>query len=142
MVSSSTYTTLAETLASDIREPRPENRTRQRSQYKQVARILCHLRNELREQTPQLDMPSNWMISCLVYNVWNGIETRPGDWQGRVVDVLQAIRTQTNVGLERPCHFVQPDGLTPLFPNADAFDEWDAYRFSQALLYHLEKDLN
>ena len=120
---------------------------------KQIARIIIHLRDQLRIRHPQLAMPTQWMIRNLVDNVlphvYNQSETQsqnraqnsqPDDWRIELIAALKKIHQASDVGLEKTCHFVQEDGFTPLFPNRDLFDEWDAFRFSQALLHYLEKE--
>lgn len=109
---------------------------------KQVARIIQHLRNELKTAFPQLKMPSYEMISYLTYNAFTDHVDHQDGWQSLVIEVLKTIREQTNVGLDSHCPFTLLDGKTPLFPNNELFDEWDAFRFSQALLHYLEKELN
>ena len=36
--------------------------------YRQVARIIKHLRPGLEQRHPHLAQPSGWMIDCLLYN--------------------------------------------------------------------------
>ena len=109
---------------------------------KQVARIIQHLRNELKIAFPQLKMPSYDMISHLTYNAFTEHTHHQDGWQALVIDILRTMREQTNVGLDSHCPYTLLDGKTPLFPNNELFDEWDAFRFSQALLHYLEKELN
>lgn len=80
------------------------------------------------------------MVNCLVNNTWNE-PSNSRDWPAMVAEVLRSIHRCTDVGLEHACEFFELDEQTPLFPNRELFDEWDAYRFSQAALHHLEKEL-
>ncbi|TQV84769.1 hypothetical protein FKG94_04410 [Exilibacterium tricleocarpae] len=112
----------------------------QKSKYRQVARIITHLRNELHQQHPQLAMPTSWMIECLVFNCpasdFNG-----DNWQDIVNAVLDRISDDMARDYGRECHYHQTDGTTPLFPNHDLYDETDAYHFCQRLSQYLEKDM-
>lgn len=120
--------------------------------YKQVARIIHHLCRDLKFSQPQLKMPSAWMLRCLTFNAYaelaEDVQEHIADglpdisWQRLIADVLRKIHSRTDVGLEGNCCFTQLDRNTALFPNSEQFDEWDAYRLSQALLHHLDKELN
>ena len=92
-------------------------------------------------------MPSRWMIHQLVANALATksftVPTTDGktDWHTLLIRTLKVIQQRCDVGLDNACDFSQINQDTPLFPNHELFDEWDALRFSQALLHHLEKDL-
>lgn len=121
---------------------------------KQITRIITHLRDQLRESNPQLTMPTQWMIRQLVDNATierDGIKNfakgqtkaaTVGDWREEIIGLLKIIHQACDVGLDRPCSFVHTERLIPLFPNQELFDEWDAYRFTLALLHYLEKEFS
>jgi len=109
--------------------------------YKQVARIICHIRDTIHTQYPQLIMPSRQMIEYLAFNSCDPSKFSE-NWHQLLVDTLTNLRDLTDVGLEDSCAFTHPDGTTPLFPNFELFDEWDAHRFSQAMLLHIDTELN
>lgn len=119
--------------------------------YKQVARIICHIRDEIYSEYPQIIMPTRRMIECLVYNAFEErTEDKSSDnedWYQLVIETLKNLRDLTDASLnegntEGYCHFTETDGVTRLFPSYELFDEWDAHKFSQTLLYHLNKELN
>lgn len=116
------------------------------SRNKQITRILVHLRDQLRKSNPDLPMPSHWMVAALVDNAASKINKtgqptdnseKVVDWQTEVSEILKVIHEACDVGLDKPCPFVQNEGSRPLFPNHELFDEWDAYRFSQTVLHYL-----
>ncbi len=138
------------------------NKARYNNNYsKQITRILVHLRDQIRRQYPQLSMPTQWMIRQLVDNASierDGIvnlvkgkdKSQKNDvvsvnesdhnWREDIIELLTIIHRACDVGLDRTCTFVHTERMIPLFPNHELFDEWDTYRFSQALLHYLEKD--
>ena len=131
---------------------------------KQLARIIVHLRDQMREVYPNLAMPTQWMIQQLVDNAsierdgivkltkgqgkrkssidnTTSINTAEvGAWQADLMELLSIIHQACDVGLDKVCTFIHTERMIPLFPNHELFDEWDAFRFSQALLHYLEKD--
>lgn len=109
---------------------------------KQVARIICHIRDDIYRQYPQTIMPTRRMIETLVYNTCNESLFTGKNWQAMVEDTLQNLQVLTDLGIDDICQFTQQDGVTPLFPNHELFDEWDAHRFSRTLLSHLSEELN
>ncbi len=119
------------------------------NKYKQVARIICHIRDDIHAKYPQVIMPTRRMIECLVFNAFNdnntGLSKDNEDWHSLVIETLKNLRNLTDAGLfevKNHCNFTETDGTTPLFPSFELFDEWDAHKFSQTLLFHLQKELN
>ena len=124
---------------------------------KQLTRIITQLRDRLRTRLPQLAMPSQWMIRQLIDNATierDGIVSVAKanrhqrtaarasviDWREEIVQLLGIIHRACDVGLEKTCTFIHTERMIPLFPNNELFDEWDTYRFTQALLHYLEKE--
>ncbi|MEX1033535.1 MAG: hypothetical protein WDZ30_09255 [Cellvibrionaceae bacterium] len=124
----------APSYAMELREPRPEQPRSPRLRHKQVARIICHLRDDLHGSHPQLNMPTRWMIECLVAN---GYREAHEEWQAIVIETLKNVRNLASANLHSNQGFTRLDGKTPLFPNDQLFDEWDAFRFCQTLLQYL-----
>ncbi|MGH1471351.1 MAG: hypothetical protein ACRBCS_09170 [Cellvibrionaceae bacterium] len=119
------------------------------NKYKQIARIICHIRDEIYTQYPHIIMPTRHMIECLVYNAFldTNENTSVKNWHYLVIETLKNLRDQTDTRLsdgatEGYCDFTETDGVTRLFPSLELFDEWDAHKFSQTLLFHLDKELN
>ncbi|MGI1678716.1 MAG: hypothetical protein K6L75_08300 [Cellvibrionaceae bacterium] len=120
------------------------------NKYKQISRIICHIRDEIYTQYPQIIMPTRRMIECLVFNAFrnhNNKNVTAEDWHHLVIETLKNLRDLTDSdlterGTEGYCDFTETDGVTRLFPSFELFDEWDAHKFSQTLLYHLDKELN
>jgi hypothetical protein len=93
-------------------------------------------------------MPTGWMIDCLVSNcppsVLSGPSTTKGgigsgpEWLPMIVNILSYIADHTSSNTPSPVDFYQIDSNTPLFPNHEIFDDYDAYRFSTALLQHIK----
>lgn len=108
--------------------------------YKQIARIICHIRDNVHRRYPQIIMPTRSMIDALVFNSCNPQKFTGNNWQEVVDNTLLTLKEKTDVGIEGHCHFTLTDGETPLFPNAELFDEWDAHRFSLALIHYLKDD--
>ena len=136
-------TAVAELMPYLLKEPRPPYHSAipsKSAHNKQITRIIVHLRDQLRKSNPNLPMPSHWMISALVDNASvdsNQNETPIEDWQAEVCAILNVIHDACDVGLDKACPFIHPNGQRPLFPSHELFDEWDAYRFSQTLLHYL-----
>lgn len=126
----------------DLREPTPDYDDIRRSRRKQISRIICHLRDELQQTHPKLNMPTRWMVECLVYNAYDDAVSGRGNWEAVVITTLKTARDLTTAHLRSTYHFTQCDGLSPLFPNRELFDEWDAFRFCQTLVQHLEQTLS
>jgi len=127
------------------------------NKYKQVARIICHIRDDIHAKYPQVIMPTRRMIECLVFNAFDqkikhastntniSNDKNNEDWHSLVIETLKNLRDLTDAGLfetTNHCSFTKTDGTTPLFPSFELFDEWDAHKFSQTLLFHLQKELN
>ncbi len=112
-----------------------------REKYKQVARILKHLRDELHDHEPRLAQPTNSMISHLVFNCPPPIFDQ-GDWQEIITNALQFLQKASDNTSLYTQHFTHQDTDTPLFPNNELFDEHDVYLFCSALLTHLANELN
>lgn len=145
----------AETIFAPTREPalkRPLPTIRG-SQYRvqQIAGIICYLRDQLRVSHPQLIMPSQWLVRNLVANAlsYEAVdlevqntehEAEPRLWHQELKLLLGIIIKHCDVGLEGRSEFVLADSQQALFPNAEHFEEWDAVRFSQALLFYLDKE--
>ncbi len=104
---------------------------------RQIARVISHLRDKIAPQVRGLIMPSRDMIRYLVANVQLERYQESDNWDYTLTYVLQHIRDLTNVGLDGICELRHPEGH-PLFPNHEGFDEWDAYRFTQALLHEID----
>lgn len=113
--------------------------------YKQVARIIKHLRRELASHNPELAMPTGWMIDNLIYNCppetyHDSPNHETCDWYTLVMNALAFVKQHTEVS--SPVQFIRTDGNTPLFPNHELYDELDAHRFSSALLDYLQQQLH
>jgi|GEM_PF-1118949 len=113
--------------------------------YKQVARIIKHLRSELASHHPELALPTGWMIDNLIYNCppdtyHNPPNDETCDWYALVTNALTYVKQHT--GTNSPVQFVQTDGNTLLFPNHELYDELDAHRFCAALLDYLAQQLH
>lgn len=126
---------------SDLREPRSDYDSSQRSRHRQLARIICYLRDELHQSEPKLNMPTRWMVESLVFNAWGHQTLRNSDWETVVIATLKTIRSLLNAHLRGNYVFTQRDKVNPLFPNDELFDEWDAFRFCQSLIQHMERAL-
>lgn len=126
---------------SDLREPRSNYEASQRSRHRQLARIICHLRDELHHNEPKLSMPTRWMVESLVFNAWDDQILRSSDWESMVLATLKTVRSLINSHLRGNYVFTQRDNANPLFPNDELFDEWDAFRFCQSLIQHMEQAL-
>lgn len=111
-----------------------------REKYKQVARILKYLRDELNEADPILAKPTNSMIDHLVFNCPAPLFDK-GDWQTIIHHVLEFLLKASDNISQRTRHFTRQDGVSPLFPNNDLFDEHDVFCFCRALLDYLEQEL-
>ncbi|GAB3094871.1 hypothetical protein GCM10027217_08350 [Pseudomaricurvus hydrocarbonicus] len=107
--------------------------------YKQLARIVGHLRNDLHLQQPRLAMPTTAMIEHLLFNcplsLLNG-----DDWQKIITDVLQYLISQLDPLKYTDDLFLRYDCDQPLFPNEELFDQQDAYLFAQTLLQQQQID--
>ncbi len=121
----------------DFRQPLAQRS--KKPKYRQVARIILHLRDELHQQMPQMAMPTSWMINCLVFNC-PASDFEGDNWQDIVNAVLDRISDDMARDYGGECQYCQTDGTTPLFPNQDLYDETDAYHFCQRLLQHLEHE--
>lgn len=118
---------------------------------KQITSIICFLRDQLPHQLGHIVKPSKWMIKQLVANAvahssslsenMPGSEKSP-NWTDEIESILKTVAEHCNVGLDKTCNFQLIDQGKSLFPNAEHFDEWDAYRFSQALLHYLDKEFS
>lgn len=107
------------------------------ARLKQLASIICHLRDKMHRSNPKLVVPTRWMINSLLFNVIDNCEAKDDDWHKQVVEILQAIKKSCRENLKQTNEFVQMDGKKNLFPNHELFDEWDCYRFCQALLSYI-----
>ncbi len=101
--------------------------------YKQLVRILRHLRDDLHKIQPQLAMPTVAMLEHMVFNC--PLPMLQGDnWQQIIdrslhylIDHLDPVTGDDEV-------FLRSDVDEPLFPNEELFDAQDAYLFARALL--------
>lgn len=126
----------------NVREPKPSYDSTRRSRHKQIARIICHLRDELYGTDPQLSMPTRWMVECLVFNACDNSMVQSGDWENIVINALESIRSLASAQLGSTYRFTRRDGVRPLFPNEELFDELDVLHFCQAILQHLKRELS
>ncbi|GAB1261292.1 hypothetical protein [Aurantivibrio plasticivorans] len=108
---------------------------------KQVSRIICHIRDEIHRDYPQVIMPTRKMVEALVHNACQPESFCDNNWHDLVIDTLDRINRATHLDFDERSQYTLSDGKTPLFPNSELFDEVDAHRFSQALLHHLENTL-
>ncbi len=101
--------------------------------YRQLTRILRHLRDQLHRQQPHLAMPTSRMIDQLVSNCPLGA-LQGDDWSQAVADALQFLQRQLHPLHFDPALFYCADCDAPLFPNEELFDPYDAWLFVNALL--------
>ncbi|MGQ9425405.1 hypothetical protein ACXYTJ_07045 [Gilvimarinus sp. F26214L] len=125
----------------EIREPKSTYAVIQRSRRKQLARIICHLRDDLHVTYPRLAMPSRWLIENLLCNVPDEDLLQTESWDTLVVEILKKIRRLADASLNKEYEFTRCEDSGPLFPNAERFDQWDVFRFCQTLLRHLDRVL-
>lgn len=112
---------------------RPVNTSQLRSQRKQVVGVLKHLVKEMNQQGCSCNLPTQWMLQSLVYNCLNE-QWHDTDWH----HLLQRLATRWASGeLNQENQPLQPDGITPLYPNDELWDDIDVERFGQALHDHL-----
>lgn len=109
-----------------------------RHRYRQLSRILLHLRNDLHGQQPQLALPTNSMLEHLVSNCPAYLLDNE-DWQQCIIGVMEYLLAQLSPSVDDTADtagltFLRYDNLQPLFPNEELFDPQDACRFAQALL--------
>jgi len=104
------------------------------ARLKQLASIICHLRDKMHRADPKLVVPTRWMINSLLFNVIDDCQAENNDWHKQVVTILQTLKKSCRDNFKQTNKFVQMEGKKPLFPNHELFDEWDCYRFCQALL--------
>ncbi len=112
-----------------------------REKYKQTARILKHLRNELNLTTPNLAKPTDAMIEHLVFNCPAPLFDSD-DWPAVINAALLFLKSACDNTSPGTQHFTRQDGHTPLFPNNELYDEQDVYCFCDHLLRQLELDNN
>jgi hypothetical protein len=124
-----------------IAEPPPSSDYTGGSRQEQLARILYRLCDELHGRLPRLRMPSRQMVDCLVYNGIDEDVLNSEDLNGQILALLKTIRKRTQAQLELAYCFRRRDGVTPLFPSEEPFDEWDTFRLCQVLIQHLEQQL-
>lgn len=114
-----------------------------REKYKQVARILKHLRNSLDADTDlikvKVTQPTDAMIENLVFNCPAPLFDSD-DWPTIINTVLLFLKNACDNTTPATRHFTRQDGHTPLFPNGDLYDELDVYRFCEVLLNQLALD--
>ncbi len=110
----------------------PELQRNTGTRRRQAARIIKHLRQELAHEHPLLTMPTGWMIDNLVSNCPQALLSHD-DWPSVVMALMSHIASETSSETPSPAGFSQLDGQTPLFPNHELFDDYDAHRFSMAL---------
>ncbi|GAB1264536.1 hypothetical protein [Aurantivibrio infirmus] len=122
--------------ANDVNLPSSANMP---ARLKQLASIICHLRDEMHRENPKIAVPTRWMIHALLYNVIDECDANDDDWHKQVVEVLQRIKKSCQDSFKNPSNFLQVDGEKPLFPNHELFDEWDSYRFCQAILTYISE---
>lgn len=124
----------------DFHFQEPESSSRPSRKYRQVSRLLKHLREELAARHPRLNLPTSWMIDNLVLNcppvLFSG-----DNWHIILQKVLSYLSLQTDATHFATCRLCQSDG-SPLFPNDELFDEQDTYCFCSYLLEYLDADLN
>jgi hypothetical protein len=125
-----------------VAEPAPPCDYARRSRQRQLARVLCRLYDELHGRYPRLRMTSRAMIDCLVYNGFGEDVLDSSDLENQMLALLKNIRNRANAQLRLSYCFTRCDGITPLFPSEEPFDEWDTFRFCQVLLQHLERERN
>lgn len=101
--------------------------------YKQLARILLHLRNDLHLDQPQLAMPTSAMIEHLVFNCPLSL-LEGDDWQQIIIHTLDYLIRQLGPSGSTDDLFLRSDCDQPLFPNEELFDSQDAYLFARTLL--------
>ena len=107
--------------------------------YRQLTRILRHLRDELQQQHTPLALPTSNMIDQLVANCPLGA-LRCDNWSVAVTQSLQFLEQQLDPLNFDPGLFYRADRDAPLFPNEELFDPYDAWLFVRALL-ELQVDL-
>lgn len=115
----------------------PETQQNTGTRRRQAARIIKHLRQELAHEHPLLTLPTGWMIDNLVSNCPKALFDRD-DWPSVVMALMSYIATKTSSETPSPVGFYQSDGQTPLFPNHELYDDYDAHRFCMALHEHMK----
>lgn len=101
--------------------------------YKQLSRILLHLRNDLHLEQPHLAMPTSAMIEHLVFNCPLSL-LEGDDWQQIIIHTLDYLIDQLGPGGNADDLFLRSDCNQLLFPNEELFDSQDAYLFARTLL--------
>ena len=115
----------------------PETQKATATRRRQAARIIKHLRQELAHEHPLLTMPTGWMIDSLVDNCPKALFDYD-NWPDVVTALTSYIAAETSSESPSPAGFYQSDGQTPLFPNHELFDDYDAHRFCMALHEHMK----
>ncbi|WP_439135571.1 hypothetical protein [Pseudomaricurvus sp.] len=103
------------------------------NKYKQLARILLHLRNDLHLEQPHLAMPTSAMIEHLVFNCPLSL-LEGDDWQEIIIQSLEYLIDQLSPYSFSDELFLRCDCNQPLFPNEELFDPQDAFLFARTLL--------
>ncbi|NIB41970.1 hypothetical protein HBA55_20355 [Pseudomaricurvus alkylphenolicus] len=105
------------------------------NRYRQVARIIKHLRDEIHAIQPRLAKPTTAMIDHLVFNCPLHL-LQQDDWQKVIIDVLEYMIEHLDPLNYQEDLFTRCDRPQPLFPNEELFDQQDSLIFAQALLLH------
>lgn len=113
---------------------------RQSSKQRQAARIIKHLREDIRKTSPLQRMPSSRIIECLIKSC--PAELMNGDsWQMTIIDILNYLLDATADDECLWASFTCHDQCTPLFPSYENFDEQDCHLFCDSLLNYLTNEL-
>jgi len=105
---------------------------------KKATKIIRDLARDVqKDPSTATVIPSTWLIRCLVKSHFCDIPN--ANWRLSAYWTLQYIAQCSS--LHNPMHttFVELDGVTPLYPNSEAFTIAHTYRFAITLLRYLEK---
>ena len=123
----------------------PKNRIRSSNNFSEekteadhFASIIQHLRDDIYKQYPEEQMPSNWIITCLVRNLYNrSMKGRP--WEENIYRLLMNIASFANTAEGKDQAYFSKTLQKSLFPELNYFSPKHAMRFATFSIIQLRK---
>ncbi len=118
---------------------------------RRMTRIVRHLRDDLSRMHPQENMPTTWMIRCLLASLTfnesasvdiNQYTLTDEQWDKTLVRFMQKLADYSTSPKHIRSAFYELDGFTPLFPNQELFSPKHAHRFAELSLSYLETTIS
>lgn len=114
---------------------------------RRMTRIVRHLRDDLARIHKKENMPTTWMIKCLLASMsrpdiateeFNQFDMSDEQWDKNLRRILQRLYVYSESAEHIRNAFFELDGFTPLFPNQELFGPQHAHRFADLALKYLE----